>query len=104
MPRPAASRSSGGPSLSGKPWPRLTDPVATASALISAKIVVPNSRIRSTRKGVRGVGGMSGRLRPMNREALLLTLAAALLHASWNFAAKRAEGGGPVFVWGYAAA
>src|SRR6185437_17177297 len=76
----------------------------TASALISAKIVVPNSRIRSTRKGVRGVGGMSGRLRPMNREALLLTLAAALLHATWNFAAKRAEGGGPVFVWGYAAA
>jgi drug/metabolite transporter (DMT)-like permease len=40
----------------------------------------------------------------MNREALLLTLAAALLHASWNFAAKRAEGGGPVFVWGYATA
>jgi drug/metabolite transporter (DMT)-like permease len=40
----------------------------------------------------------------MNREALLLTLAAALLHASWNFAAKRAEGGGQVFVWGYAAA
>jgi drug/metabolite transporter (DMT)-like permease len=40
----------------------------------------------------------------MNREALLLTLAAALLHASWNFAAKRAESGGPVFVWGYATA
>ena len=40
----------------------------------------------------------------MNREALLLTLSAALLHATWNFAAKRAEGGGPVFVWGYAAA
>jgi drug/metabolite transporter (DMT)-like permease len=40
----------------------------------------------------------------MNREALLLTLTAALLHASWNFAAKRAEGGGPVFVWGYAGA
>jgi drug/metabolite transporter (DMT)-like permease len=40
----------------------------------------------------------------MNHEALLLTLAAALLHASWNFAAKRAEGGGPVFVWGYATA
>lgn len=38
----------------------------------------------------------------MNREALLLTLTAALLHASWNFAAKRAEGGGPAFVWGYA--
>ena len=32
----------------------------------------------------------------MNREALLLTLSAALLHATWNFAAKRAEGGGPV--------
>src|SRR5689334_14786997 len=40
----------------------------------------------------------------MNHEALLLTLAAALLHASWNFAAKRAEGGGPAFVWGYAGA
>jgi drug/metabolite transporter (DMT)-like permease len=40
----------------------------------------------------------------MTREALLLTLCAAVLHASWNFAAKRAEGGGPVFVWGYAAA
>jgi drug/metabolite transporter (DMT)-like permease len=40
----------------------------------------------------------------MNHEALLLTLTAALLHASWNFAAKRAEGGGPVFVWGYVAA
>jgi drug/metabolite transporter (DMT)-like permease len=40
----------------------------------------------------------------MNHEALLLTLSAALLHASWNFAAKRAEGGGPVFVWCYAAA
>jgi drug/metabolite transporter (DMT)-like permease len=40
----------------------------------------------------------------MNREALLLTLSAALLHATWNFAAKRAEDGGPVFVWGYAVA
>jgi drug/metabolite transporter (DMT)-like permease len=40
----------------------------------------------------------------MNREALVLTLAAALLHATWNFAAKRAEGGGPVFVWSYAVA
>jgi drug/metabolite transporter (DMT)-like permease len=37
----------------------------------------------------------------MNHEALLLTLSAALLHAAWNFSAKRAEGGGPVFVWGY---
>lgn len=40
----------------------------------------------------------------MNHEALLLTLTAALLHATWNFAAKRAEGGGPAFVWGYAGA
>jgi drug/metabolite transporter (DMT)-like permease len=40
----------------------------------------------------------------MNHEALLLTLSAALLHATWNFAAKRAENGGPVFVWAYSAA
>ncbi len=40
----------------------------------------------------------------MSREALVLTLSAALLHATWNFAAKRADTGGPVFVWGYAAA
>ena len=37
----AASSTSGGPSVSGKPWPRLIAPVATASADISAKIVVP---------------------------------------------------------------
>jgi drug/metabolite transporter (DMT)-like permease len=37
----------------------------------------------------------------MNHEALLLTLTAALLHATWNFAAKRADTGGPVFVWAY---
>ena len=37
----------------------------------------------------------------MNHEALLLTLSAALLHATWNFAAKRADDGGPVFVWAY---
>src|SRR5437870_4610153 len=48
LPRPestasAAARAiSGGPSLSGKPWPRLIDPVVTASADISAKIVVPS--------------------------------------------------------------
>ena len=45
----AASSISCGPSVSGKPWPRLTAPVRTASADISAKIVVPNGRIRSTR-------------------------------------------------------
>src|SRR5215217_7573169 len=37
----AASSTSGGPSVSGKPWPRLIEPVCTASADISAKIVVP---------------------------------------------------------------
>jgi hypothetical protein len=30
-----------GPSVSGKPWPRLMEPVTDASADISAKIVVP---------------------------------------------------------------
>ena len=37
----AASSTSAGPGRSGKPWPRLIEPVATARALISAKIVVP---------------------------------------------------------------
>src|SRR5277367_5140808 len=47
LPRPsriaaaAAAAISAGPSVSGKPWPRLTDPVVRASADISAKIVVP---------------------------------------------------------------
>jgi hypothetical protein len=44
----AASSISGGPSVSGKPCPRFTAPVRTASADISAKMVVPNGRIRST--------------------------------------------------------
>src|SRR3954447_7404193 len=47
----AASSTSGGPSSSGKPWPRLMEPVATARADISAKIVVPKPCIRSTRYG-----------------------------------------------------
>jgi hypothetical protein len=38
----AASETATGPSVSGKPWPRLMDPVAWASADISAKTVVPN--------------------------------------------------------------
>ena len=38
----AASITSCGPSVSGKPWPRLIAPVRVASADISAKIVVPN--------------------------------------------------------------
>src|SRR4051794_29516409 len=44
----AASSISGGPSVSGKPWPRLIEPVRTAKADISAKIVVPNARMRVT--------------------------------------------------------
>ena len=47
----AASSTSGGPSASGKPWPRLIEPVATASADISAKIVVPKPCSRETRYG-----------------------------------------------------
>src|SRR5262245_37291130 len=35
-----------GPSVSGNPWPRFTEPVATASADISAKIVVVDDWIR----------------------------------------------------------
>src|SRR5579863_6352759 len=42
----AASATSAGPSVSGNPCPRLTDPVATASAVISAKIVVANGASR----------------------------------------------------------
>ena len=37
--RTAAAMTSGGPSTSGKPWPRFTDPVRTASADIVEKIV-----------------------------------------------------------------
>src|SRR5690242_10800536 len=44
----AAASISGGPSVSGKPWPRLIEPVATASADISATMVVPNGRMRAT--------------------------------------------------------
>src|SRR4051812_23318440 len=44
----AAASISGGPSVSGKPWPRFTAPVRTASADISAKTVVPNGRMRWT--------------------------------------------------------
>src|SRR5687767_8804694 len=40
---------SAGPSVSGKPWPRLIEPVRSASWDISAKIVVPRpcSRVAS---------------------------------------------------------
>src|SRR3954470_1525677 len=43
----ASSSMNRGPSVSGKPWPRLTDPVEVASADISAKIVVVADRTRS---------------------------------------------------------
>src|SRR5437763_2022250 len=49
----AASSIDRGPSVSGKPCPRLTEPVRTASADISAKIVVPNGRIRATSGSIR---------------------------------------------------
>src|SRR2546421_612528 len=44
----AASTIAGGPAVSGKPCPRLIAPVRTASAVISAKIVVPNPCMRDT--------------------------------------------------------
>src|SRR5690349_11972000 len=44
----ASARSDGGPSVSGKPCPRLIAPVRSASADISAKIVDVYGRIRST--------------------------------------------------------
>src|SRR5215207_6031182 len=47
----AACFTASGPSASGKPWPRLIEPLATASADISAKIVVPNSCRRRFRYG-----------------------------------------------------
>ncbi len=45
----AASSTSGGPSVSGKPCPRLIEPVSTASADISEKIVVPKPWSREVR-------------------------------------------------------
>ncbi|TWE11596.1 DMT family transporter [Rudaeicoccus suwonensis] len=38
----------------------------------------------------------------MSAHALALVLTAAVLHATWNIAAKRVEGGGYVFVFSYA--
>ena len=43
-----------GPLRSGNPWPRLTDPVRTARADISAKIVLPTPRSRSARRDLPG--------------------------------------------------
>jgi len=52
----AASSTSGGPSVSGKPWPRLTLSVASASADISAKIVVPKPCSLAVRNGTLELG------------------------------------------------
>ena len=43
-----SASSEAGPSVSGKPWPRLIAPVRRASADISAKIVDVNGAIRAT--------------------------------------------------------
>lgn len=37
----------------------------------------------------------------MHAVALTLLVSAAVLHAAWNFAAKRVGAGGAVFVWAY---
>ena len=55
--RPPRRTTSAGPSVSGKPWPRLIDPVRTASADISAKIVVPKPWRREFRNGIRSLTG-----------------------------------------------
>ena len=57
----ASARSSSGPSVSGKPWPRLMLPVATARADISAKIVVPKPRMRRTSGSFPGTWTSVGR-------------------------------------------
>src|ERR1700729_4172054 len=84
LPRPsriaaaAAAAISAGPSVSGKPWPRLTDPVVRASADISAKIVVPMPVSRRFSNGrstpaIRSRQRRAGRAsRPLLRPVLLV--------------------------------
>ena len=59
--RSAAAITSGGPSTSGKPWPRFTAPVRTASADIVEKIVggMPSSLL-AVRTRVTGSGTVRG--------------------------------------------
>src|SRR5580698_3777111 len=45
----ATSLSSSGPSVSGKPWPRLTEPVVVASSDMVEKMVVVKGRSRLAR-------------------------------------------------------
>src|SRR6516165_8225611 len=54
----ATSRSSSGPSVSGKPWPRLIDSVRVASSDMVAKIVVVNGRSRPARCSSAAATGM----------------------------------------------
>src|ERR1700744_3550351 len=69
LPRPsstafaAARATDSGPSTSGKPWPRLTEPVRTARADISAKIVVPMPVRRWLSRGLRTGAAYSGGMR-----------------------------------------
>jgi hypothetical protein len=70
----AASTTSEGPSVSGKPCPRLTDPVRRASADISVKMVEVNgaSLAFRMRSGIRtcaaGPGGWGWGPRPQRDE------------------------------------
>src|SRR4051794_32047332 len=56
----AAASIPAGPSVSGKPWPRFTAPVRTASAVISAKIVEVNGRNLGTSAGTRTTPNLHG--------------------------------------------
>jgi hypothetical protein len=40
----------------------------------------------------------------LSAAVLCMVLTAAVLHAVWNIAAKRADGSGALFVWAYQAA
>ena len=68
----AASSISAGPSSSGNPWPRLIDPVRSARADISVKIVVPKPARREETTGgrLRGVSHTGLRERLRRREPL----------------------------------
>ena len=67
-PRPPPRAPRLGPSVSGKPWPRLIAPVRAASADISAKIVVPKPASLPVRSGA-GRAAMRGEPRASARPA-----------------------------------
>src|SRR3954469_1988996 len=95
--RTAASRTASGPSVSGKPWPRLMDPVRWARADISAKIVVPNSARRRLRRG-RALEVMTAILRATSGVAQVCFgcrwTGAFPHHAGQRGTAARKDGGG----------